>query len=315
MWWVTLPYYALWPGPVEEVSDLVLVEGGPPVYELNGDMYMLTVSLKEVNAFELAQGWIDSDIELVPRENIRPEGVTPEEHRKKNLRSMDDSKQVAIAVALGYVGIPVEYGGEGVLVASVGEGTPAFGLLEAGDVIVKIGDTEVSAMEEGIEAILTNEVGDTLPLTVQRDGEEMVIEVTLVEHQDTPGRPMVGFVPETYNHSLDLPFDIEIRTQGTGGPSAGVMYALVLIDLLTEKDLVAGNIVAGTGTISVDGRVGPIGGVRQKVVAAQNAGARYVLVPEPNYADALTVKRNDVEIYPVSSIHEAVEVLEDISAA
>ena len=313
-WFVTLPYYALWPGPVEEVSDLVQVDGGPSVYELNGDLYMLTVSLQEVNAFGFAQGWIDPRIDLVAREAIRREGVTPEEHRQVNLRLMDDSKETAIAVALRYVGLPVEYSGEGVLVVSVVEGSPAYGLLEAGDVIIKVGETGVSVSEDGIGAILSNEIGDTIPLTVQRDDRQMEIDVTLVEHTDSPGRPMVGFVPDTYNPSLDMPFDIEIESHGVGGPSAGVMYALTLIDLLTEEDLIAGNIVAGTGTISLDGQVGAIGGVRQKVVAAQNAGARYVLVPEPNYEDAVAVKREDVEVYAVSSIGEAIDILEGIAA-
>ena len=310
-----VPYYALWPGPVEEVSDLVHVEGGPPTYELNGDVYMLTVSLQEVNAFELAQGWIDSEVDLVPREHIRPEGVTPEDHRRKNLRLMDDSKLTAIAVALDYLGIPVQYSGEGVLVVSVADGAPADGLLEVGDVIVEIADTAVSISDEAIEEILANQVGDTIALTIRRADELIDLEVTLVEHTDKPGQPMVGFVPDTYNRALDIPFDIEIHTEGTGGPSAGVMYALTLIDLFTADDLVAGNIVAGTGTISPDGRVGAIGGVRQKVVAAQNAGARHVLVPEPNYEDALSVKRDDVEIHPVSSITDAVDILKEIPAA
>lgn len=310
-----VPYYALWPGPVEEVSDLVHIEGGPPTYELNGDVYMLTVSLQEVNAFEFAQGWIDSEVDLVRREFIRPEGVTPEEHRRKNLRLMDDSKLTAIAVAMDYLGLPVQYSGEGVLVLSVAEGAPADGLLEVGDVIVEVADTAVSMRDEAIEAILANQVGDTITLTVQRSDELIELDVTLGEHTEDPEQPMVGFVPGTFNRDLDLPFDIEIHTEGTGGPSAGVMYALTLIDLFTADDLIAGNIVAGTGTISPDGRVGAIGGVRQKVVAAQNAGARHVLVPESNYEDALTVKREDVEIYAVSSITDAVDVLKGMTAA
>ncbi len=314
-WFVTLPFYALWPGPVEEVSDLIEVdEGGPPLFKLNGDLYMLTVTLKEVNAFELVQGWLDSRIDVVSREVIRPEGVNPEEHRKTNLRLMDNSKQAAIEVALRFLDFPVERFGEGVLVMSVAEGTPADGLLEVGDVIVKVGNEEVWARDEGIEAILANEVGDTIPLTVLRGENTVTIDVTLGAHTEDPERPMVGFVPETFNESLDMPFEIEINTHGTGGPSAGVMYALTLIDLLTEHDLTGGEVIAGTGTISPDGQVGPIGGVRQKVVAAQNAGARFVLVPEENYADALTVKREDVELFAVSSIDEAVGALEEIAA-
>lgn len=313
-WFVTLPFYALWPGPVEEVSDLVQVEDGAPIYDLNGDLYMLTVTLRGVNSFEFVQGWLDPRIDIVAREVIRPDGVTPEEHRETNLRLMDDSKQAAIEVALRYLDFPVESSGEGVLVASIAEGTPAQGVLEVGDVIIKVGDTAVSVREDGIQAILANEIGATIPLTVRRQEATVELEVTLVEHTDDPGRPMVGFVPETHNGTLTLPFDIEIETHGTGGPSAGVMYALTLIDLLSEEDLIGGKIVAGTGTISPDGRVGPIGGVRQKMVAAQNAGAGYILVPEENYADAITVKREDVEIFAVSSIEEAVDVLEAIGA-
>lgn len=313
LWFVPLPYFALWPGPVEEVSDLVRVDGGPTVYDLNGDLYMLTVTLQEVNAFELAQGWLDPEVDLVALEAIRPEGVSPEEHREANLRSMDRSKETAIEVALRYVGMPVAYTGEGVLVRSVVIGGPADGLLEVGDVIVEIGRKRVSVLDEGIDAIRANEIGDTIPVTVERDGERIRMEITLAEHTTDRGRPMVGFAPETHNPSLDLPFEIEIETHGTGGPSAGVMYALTLIDLLTEEDLTGGAIVAGTGTLSADGEVGPIGGVRQKVVAAQKAGARYVLVPAPNFADAVTVKREGVEIFAVSSIGEAVAVLEGIT--
>lgn len=313
LWFVTLPYFALWPGPVEEVSDLVRVDGAPELYELNGDLYMLTVTLQEVNAFELAQGWLDPEVDLVAREAIRPRGVTPEEHRQANLRSMDRSKETAIEVALRYVGLPVAHTGEGVLVTSVLPDGPAEGLLEVGDVIVEIGRTPVSVLDEGVDAIRANDIGDTIPLTVQRDDARIEIEITLAEHSTDRGRPMVGFAPETYKRSLDLPFEIEIETHGTGGPSAGVMYALTLIDLLTEQDLTSGAIVAGTGTLSPDGAVGPIGGVRQKVVAAQKAGARYVLVPAPNYADAVTVKREGVEIFAVSSIGEAVGVLEGIA--
>ena len=310
-----LPYYAQWPGPVEEVSDLITVEGGPAVYELNGGVYMLTVSLREVNAFELAQGWLDPEVDLVEREAIRPEGVTPEQYRRASLAMMDGSKDAAVAAALSYLGWEYGVTGEGVLVASVMEGSPADGRLEAGDVIVEVGGAGAAAMEDGVEAIRAKQVGDPVRLTVQRGGRVMEVEVILAEHPDEPGRPMVGFEPRTYRPSLDLPFEIEIETRGKGGPSAGVMYALTLVDMLTEEDLVGGNIVAGTGTISADGGVGPIGGVRQKVAAAQAAGARHVLVPDLNYEEAVTARREGVEIHPVSTLEEAVGVLEGLPPA
>ena len=228
---------------------------------------------------------------------------------------MEDSKNTAISVALRYLGFPVSDAGEGVLVTSVIEGTPADGNLEVGDVIIEVDGVAVFIRDDGVNAITANEIGDTIPLKVNRDGEIIELEVTLIEHTQLPGQPMVGFTPETYNRSLDLPFDVAIDTQNIGGPSAGMMYTLTIIDLLTEEDLVKGNVIAGTGTISSDGTVGGIGGIRQKVAAAQAAGAKYILVPESNYADALTMKADDVEIFSVGTVEEAVNILENLPAA
>lgn len=313
-WQVNVPYYALSPGPVEDVGDLIDVEESQ-IYALNGDLYMLTVSLQEVNAFEYAQGWLDPAVDLVKREVIRPSDVSPEEHREANRQSMDDSKNTAIAVALDYLGYDVSDGGEGVLVTSVFEGTPAHNVLQAGDVIVQVDGVDVFIRDDGVQAIVANDIGDTIPLRVLRDGEPLDVEVTLIEHTQEPGRPMVGFTPDTYNRQLALPFPVDIDTQNIGGPSAGMMYTLTIIDLLTEQDLARGNVIAGTGTISSDGTVGAIGGVRQKVVAAQAAGAHYILVPTSNYADALTVKDDDVEIYAIDTITQAIEILETLPEA
>jgi len=313
-WQINVPYYALSPGPVEEVSDLIDVDGSE-IFLLNGELYMLTVSLQEVNAFEYAQGWLDASVDLVAREVIRPSDISPEQHREANRLSMDDSKATAISVALRYLGYAVTDAGEGVLVTSVVEGTPADGVLEIGDVIIEVDGVQVSIRDDGVNAITANEIGDTIPLKVDRGGEVIDLEVTLIEHTQSPGRPMVGFIPETHNRTLELPFDVDIDTQNIGGPSAGMMYTLAIIELLTEEDLTKGNVIAGTGTISSDGTVGGIGGVRQKVVAAQAAGARYILVPESNFADAVAVRADDVEIFAVGTIQDALDILEGLPAA
>ena len=313
-WQVNVPYYALSPGPIEDVGDLIDVEGSE-VFLLNGDLYMLTVSLQEVNAFEYVQGWLDSSVDLVGREAIRPSNISPEEHREANRQSMDDSKDTAISVALRYLGYEVTDAGEGVLVTSVIDGTPADGVLLPGDVIVEVNNIAVFIRDDGANAITANAIGDTIGLRVDRNGELLDLEVTLIEHTQSPGRPMVGFTPDTYNRTIVLPFQVKIDVQNIGGPSAGMMYTLTIIDLLTEADLAQGNVIAGTGTISSDGTVGGIGGVRQKIVAAQAAGARFILVPESNYADAITMKADGVEIFAVSTIDEAVAILEGLPAA
>ena len=313
LWFVTVPYYAMWPGPIGDVVDFVSIEEGQAVHPLNGDLYLLTVSLQEVNPYAMVQGWLDPRIDVVPRELIRPEGVTPEEHRETNLRMMDDSMNSAVLAALEYLGVPVDRAEGGVLVASVLDGGPAGGILAVGDVVVALDHAPVGTIEEATEAIASRSIGDTVLLSVLRDGERLDLSITLGEHLEVPGRPMVGVGLGDYTPAVELPFEIEIdRASSGGGPSAGMMYALGLIDLLTEEDLVRGNIIAGTGTISSDGHVGPIGGVRQKVIAAQDAGARYILVPEPNYADAIVAMRDGVEVLAVSSIGEAVEAVKGL---
>ncbi len=310
LWFVTVPYYAMWPGPIGEVVDYVTVEDGPAVHPLNGDLYLLTVSLQEVNAYALVEGWLDPGVDVVPRALIRPEGVTPEEHRERNLQMMDDSVDSAILAALDYLGVPVERAEDGVLVVSVLESGPAVGILEAGDVVVGVEHAPVDTIQEATDAIGSLKIGDAVVLSILRQDERYDLEVTLAEHPDQPGRPMVGIGLGDYTPRAELPFEIDIdRATSGGGPSAGMMYALGLIDLLTEEDLVRGNIIAGTGTISSDGHVGPVGGVRQKVIAAQNAGARYILVPQQNYPDAVAAGWEGVEILAVSSIEEAVEAV------
>ncbi len=276
---------------------------------------MLTVSLQEVNVFEYAESVIDPAIDLVEREVIRPADVSPDEFRRANRAAMEGSKQTAIAVALSFLGYDVTYEGEGVYVAAVLEGTPADGVLQAGDIIRAVDGVEVSIRDDGISEITEHAVGDTITLTIDRDGQIIDVQVTLVEHATNPGRPMVGFEAQTYNERIDLPFEIDIDTQNIGGPSAGLMYTVAIIDLLTEEDLTGNRVIAGTGTINSFGEVGAIGGVRQKVVAAEAAGASVMLVPQSNFAEAQTAPANGIELIPVATLEDAVEALRQLAAA
>lgn len=309
-----VPFYALSPGAVQEVDDLTEITG-VPTYNLNGDLYMLTVTVQEVNPFELAHGWFSPAVDLYRREVIRPPDVTPEEHRERNRQMMRDSRDIAITVALRHLGYDVGQTGEGMLVVEVVEGSPAAGVLQPGDVITAVDGEPVTGWSEGVEAIRSKRPGQAAEFTFYREAEERTVRLTLAEHDSEPGQPMAGFTPDTANPSLQLPFPVTIDTANSGGPSAGIMYVLAILDLLTEEDLIKGNLVAGTGAIDLDGTVGPIGGVRQKVVAAQEAGARVILVPRRNYADALTAKNDAVRIFPIASLEEALAVLEGLPPA
>lgn len=309
-----VPFYALSPGPVEEVDDITDI-AGTPVYDLHGDLYMLTVTLQEVNFLEFAQGWFAPEVDLYRTERIRPPDVTPEQHREQSRQMMRDSRDVAITVALRHLGYEVGEDGEGMLVVKLVEGSPAAGAFQPGDVITAVDGEAVSAWPEGVEAIRAKRPGQEVEFAFKRGSEERTVRLVLTEHPAEPGRPMAGFTPGTANPHPATPFEVTIDTANSGGPSAGIMYTLTILDLLTEEDLIKGNIVAGTGTIDLDGKVGPIGGVRQKVAAAQQAGARYILVPQENYADALAAKNDEVEVFAVASLQDALQVLEDLPPA
>ena len=131
-------------------------------------------------------------------------------------------------------------------------------------------------------------------------------------HRGGGGGPMGGVAPDTVTLSLDLPIDLEIDSRNIGGPSAGMMYAITVLDLLTPEDLVKGHRIAGTGTIHSDETVGAIGGVRQKVFAARSVGAEYIMVPTDNYPDALTAAGDGIEIVAVATLQDALDFLDSL---
>ena len=313
-WNVTLPYFAMSPGPLYDVTDFVVLGDGevdPPV----GDFYMLTVVLQEVNVFEYALGSLDPAIDLVERNRIRPDDVSREEQREINLNSMNESKTTAKFVAFDRLGYEVTLTGEGVFVASVLDGVPAAEVLQQGDVIVAVEGVEVALAPDGVAEITSYEIGEIITLSVLRDDDRIDVDVLLIEHTDFEDRPMVGFLAETHNAEFAFPVDVDIDSQNIGGPSAGLMYTLAVMDVLSEEDLTHGWRIAGTGTISSDGSVGAIGGIKQKVVAAQEAGAQYVFVPVANFEAASSVVDDDVELIAVETIDEALEFLEELPPA
>jgi PDZ domain-containing protein len=314
LWPVKVPYFAMSPGPVEEVADLIVI-ADEATFASDGELYLLTVGLREVNMFEWVEAQFDRETDLIEREKIRPSGVTQEEVTRRNLESMNESIDTAVFVALASLGYDVGFVGEGAEVLEVVTDSPAEGNLEAGDVVTSVAGRAVSTAEEAAEVIRSFGIGDTITLAGSRGDGEFSTEIELAAHPDVVGSPMVGVVFDTANLELDLPIDVEIDSRNIGGPSAGMMYALTIIDLLTEGDLTKGHRIAGTGTIRFDGTVGPIGGVRQKVFAARGIGAEFVFVPVDNYPDALTAASEDIEIVQVATLQDALDFLDALEPA
>lgn len=310
LWPVKVPYFAMSPGPVESVADLIAV---PDVdtYPIDGASYLLTVGLREVNAFEWLEARLfDSRVDLIERDAIRPRGVTREQVTRTNLQAMNESIDTAIYVALARLGHDVHFTGSGVEVLQIVEDSPAEGVLELGDRITEISGVAIQTEEDAADVIRSHSVGETITLVGSRDGASLQVDVTLVPHTQLEDAAMVGVLLSTLDLEMVVPFDVMIDSRNIGGPSAGMMYALTLIDLLSEDDLFKGYRIAGTGTIRFDETVGGIGGVRQKVFAARALGIDIVFVPEVNYEDALTAQGDGISIVPVATLQDALDYLD-----
>jgi PDZ domain-containing protein len=296
------------------VIDLLNVEGADQ-YPVEGDLYMLTVSQQDLNVYELLAAIADPQVDVLERTAVRPIDVTQEEYQRQSRERMDESKIAAVSVALNRLGYDVTVEGDGVEVLSVLEGTPAEGALAAGDIIIAVNGKPVFVGPDASAEITSYQIGETINLTVARGEDVIEVPITLMEHNQNKGQSMVGFSPATHNPRFVFPIDIEIDSSNIGGPSAGMMYTLAIVNVLTPDDITHGFRIAGTGTITTNGDVGPIGGVRQKVVGATLSGAEYILVPEANYEEALTADIQGAEIVAVGTIDEALEFLATLEPA
>lgn len=306
-WNIELPYLAYSPGPVANALDGIEADISP-VDDPEGNLLMLTVVGQPVNILEAVIAGFDPQVDLVRREAVRRPDETDEEYRSRVLAQMSDSNHRAILAALTHLGYDMEV--VEVVIEDVLEGVPAHDVLQRGDTIVAFDGLPISRADDLPPLIQERGVGDTVGITILRDGQEMEVEVVLVEREEEPGVPMIGI---TLGQITQPPFEIDIRTGDVGGPSAGLIHTLAIIDVLTEGDLTKGHIIAGTGTIDpTDGSVGAIGGVKQKVVAAEAAGASHIMVPVANYPAALEAPRENIKIVPVASLDEALAFLDSL---
>lgn len=299
---VELPYYGIGPGPAREVQPMITVEG-PQVYASAGRLVMTSVSYRQLTAAGILVAWLDPHEAVVDEAALFPPGLSSEEEHRLSISDMDTSKIDASYVALQQLTrYPKQYG-EGALIRQVVPQCSADGVLYPGDVVLEVNgraSTDVRSAGRLIEDVPS---GRTLRFTVRPLGESTTEQVPLVrEPCGGSEEPLVGvsMVPV-------FPFEVEINSGDIGGPSAGLMFSLGLYDLLTPGDLTDGRTVAGTGTINVDGRVGPIGGIEEKVVAADEAGAEVLLVPAKNFDGARTVAPDDLELVEIATFQDALD--------
>ena len=304
-------YYFMSPGPPYQWE--IQIEGAES-FDYDGNLYQLTVRRDEANYFTYIWAKVDSSVDLYSREVILPKGVTPKQLADISIQNMKTSENVAIAVALDSLDFEIETQGDGVLVVGILDDSPVAGKLLKEDLIISINNEEIKSTSEFIGLLRTYEIGDTVSIGLMRNDKETSIETKLIEHIDYENEPMVGFLASTPNQRFVFPITVDIETGNVGGPSAGLMMALNVYNSLTEEDLTKGTKVAGTGTIEIDGSVGPVGGVKQKVIAAKKAGSTLILVPTANFNDAESFIDENTAIIAVDTFNQALEVISEYSS-
>lgn len=304
---VPLPFYLERPGRTVSLGACIDVEDDGP--GLAGDFLLTTINVSLATFVDGARGIADDETVVVPRRQLVPSGVESDEFFRQQRAEFASTADVAAAVGLQAAGYEVSLDGDGVQVVRILPGTPAADVLRPGDVIRSIDGATVAVETDLREAIEDAAAGTPLRLQVQRGGEVLEVDVAPRLEQ---GRPVIGILPQTLRPRANFPIDIDVATGPIGGPSAGLMIALTVYDkALGDVDLAAGRIVAGTGSITEDGRVGPIGGVGLKVLAAEARGADVFLSPVGDYRSAIDAvpPGSPLRIVPVETFEEARDAL------
>lgn len=312
---VTLPYAIMRPGPVTntlgEVGDgtpLIAVEGAR-TYPTEGELNFTTVRVgggpgNETSIVDYVSARFSSETTILPVDQVFPRGATRTEIREENEAEMVGSQQEAAAVALRALGYAVR---ETVTIVEVDESSAFAGLLREDDVIEAVDGVATDGADAIRAEVAKVPVGEPVSVTVLRGGERVTVDGATIE---AGGRSVLGIY---LSRTFDSDIEVSITAGEVGGPSAGMMFALGVYDVLTEGSLTGGEDISGTGTITADGRVGPIGGILQKVVGARDAGSPYFLAPAENCSELVDRAPEGVEVFAVGTFDDALSAVEGIS--
>jgi Lon-like protease len=313
---VPVPYVILGPGPTlntlgkDSSGQPLITISGHASYPTTGHLNLVTVSYQgcagnRFNIFTALVAWLNPHQAVVPEGEICPAGQTQKQTQEQDTQEMTSSQSTATAAALTQLHIPYS---TQVVVVQPQQGFPAYGVLKAGDVITKVDGQPVTSQGGLTRLIYAHPAGSTLTLTIIRDGQSRQVQVGT---RQSGGHPVMGVqITEQYK----FPFQVKISVGDIGGPSAGMMFSLGIIDKLTKLDLTAGRFIAGTGEITARGQVQPIGGIQQKMVGARNAGATIFLTPAANCADTKGAVPAGLRLVKVSTLNQAVTYLEALES-
>lgn len=314
------PFVTYYPG---QTADLIGAEDGASItvedHEVYpptaGELRMTTASISrpetKVTLAEALLAWRDSDATVRPYDTVYSDDEDDQTSAQQSALQMTSSVDLSVAVALEALDIDVA---STVQVGAIGDGSPAADVLQPGDIILAVDGEALTEPAQLGEIVRRAGVGATFDLTVKRDGSEQQVQITSTAVEDEVTGETVARIGITPIQGFDFPFPVTLTPPpGIGGSSAGTMFALAVYDYLTPGNLTGGLDIAGTGTISLDGQVGQIGGITQKIPGARDAGADVFLVPAPNCGEALQAARGSMRIVAIDTFDRALSTVEALA--
>ncbi|MCF6475206.1 PDZ domain-containing protein [Nonomuraea sp. MG754425] len=309
-----VPYVVLSPGPTENtIGDVdkkpVISIKGRQTYPTTGSLNLVTVAYQggpaaQIDLLTALRGWLDPTVAVVPQETIFAPNRDPKEVEEENVVEMTNSQDAATAAALNELKIPYTVA---VGVLSTEKGKPADGKVRKDDEIIAVDGKAAADVTAVQNAVKAHKPGDSVVLTVTRAGEKLDIPL-----QTVAGPQKQTIVGLTMQAKFKFPFEVDINVGDVGGPSAGLMFSLGIYDKLTPGELTGGKKIAGTGTIEPTGEVGAIGGIAQKMIGAQDAGATIFLTPPGNCAEAMKAVPDGLRLVKAETLHQAVLALDSL---
>lgn len=312
--------YITRPGGAYELGPLVEVAGGDEDDE--GTLSLMTISLLKATPILYAFAKFQDGYKVMPADQVRSPHESDEEYNVRQLKMMADSQVNALQVAFDIAEKPYEVKNNGVYVMTVLEGGAADGILEAGDRVISVDGNKFSTQEEFIEYLSGQEEGQRVELVYEREEREITDAVELAPLPTDPERIGIG-IAFVENKEITTDPEVTIDSEKIGGPSAGLMFTLEILNRLLDEDITKGYDIAGTGTMESDGTVGRIGGIDQKVIAADNQDIEIFFAPddatkgatESNYELAKKTAEKigtDMDVVPIKTIEDAMDYLEEL---
>jgi Lon-like protease len=311
-----VPYVILQPGPTlntlgkDSSGKALIAITGHRVYPTSGHLNLVTIGYHggpgmHLSVFQALRAWLSPSDAVVPQSELFPPGQSVQQTQAQDTEQMASSQELATVAALNELHIKYQTQVE---VLTTVAGYPASKSLKAGDVIEAVDGQPVTGQSSLSSMITAHPAGSAIRLEVLRAGKTLMLSVA---SKLSGGTAVIGVqVQQQYK----FPFNVQISVGAIGGPSAGMMFALGIIDLLTPMNLAGGKFIAGTGEITASGQVQPIGGIQQKMVGARDAGATVFLAPAGNCGDTAGAVPAGLKIVKVATLSQAVSDLEAIKA-